>query len=294
MVLAALLGLAYLAYLLFRTPTHEVPDLTGLALADARAQTADFDWEIDVRHERSDAEPDPGQIISTAPEAGERLAEGEPFLVVVSDGPEFRALPDVAGKSLAEAETALAQLRLTALPPTEKHHERVPAGSVISWSVPAKPSLAAGDDVLPGTKVALVVSSGPAPRTVPDLVDMPYSDAKAALTDLKLKIARLEPRFDKEFPKGTVMAQRPPDGRKVPRGSIVNVRVSKGPDLRRVPRLEGLTLPKARERLRAVGLRVGDLLGSTRGIVVDATVHGRPVVAGDRLVRGTPVDLNLF
>ncbi len=49
LVLAALGGLAYLAYVLFRTPTHEVPDLAGLTEADAQAQTADFDWELDVR-----------------------------------------------------------------------------------------------------------------------------------------------------------------------------------------------------------------------------------------------------
>jgi serine/threonine-protein kinase len=294
LVVAALAGLGYLAYVLFRTPTHEVPDLTGLTEADARAQTADFDWHIEVQHVRSDEEPDPGDIIRTAPEAGERLAEGEPFLVFVSDGPEFRALPDVSGETLAEAETALAQLRLTALPPTQQHHEQVPAGSVISWSVPARPALAAGDDVLPGTEVALVVSSGPAPRTVPNLVNMPFLDARAALTDLRLKVDRLEPRFNREIPKGSVMQQRPAAGRKVPRGATVHVRVSKGPDLRRVPRLDGLTLFQARQRLRDAGLRLGDLLGSTRGIVVEATVDGEPVVPGDRFVRGTPIDLDLF
>ena len=293
-MLAALAGLGYLAYVLFRTPTHEVPDLNGLTEADARAQTSDFDWHIEVERERSDEEPDPGQIIRTAPEAGERLAEGEPFLVFVSDGPEFRELPDVSGETLADAETALAQLRLTALPPRQQHHEEVPAGSVISWRVPERPALEAGGEVLPGTEVALVVSSGPAPRTVPDLINMPFPDARAALTDLRLRVDRLEPRFNREIPKGSVMQQRPAPGREVPRGSTVDVRVSKGPDLRRMPRVEGFTLFNARQRLRDVGLRVGDLLGSTRGFVVDATVDGEPVVAGDLLVRGTHVDLVLF
>ncbi len=111
------------------------------------------------------------QIIRTAPEAGERLAEGEPFLLIVSEGPEFRALPDVAGQTLADAETTLAELSLTPLPATQANHETVPVGTVISWSVPAEPTLVAGDDVLPETEVALVVSSGPAPRTVPNLVN---------------------------------------------------------------------------------------------------------------------------
>jgi eukaryotic-like serine/threonine-protein kinase len=293
-VLAALAGLGYLAYVLFRTPTHEVPDLTGLTEADARAQTADFDWEIDVQRERSDEEPDPGDIIRTAPEAGERLAEGEPFLVVVSEGPEFRDLPDVAGKTLADAETALARLDLAALQPTREHDERVPVGSVVSWSVPAEPTLAAGDPVLPDTEVALVVSSGPAPRNVPNLVNMTFGDARAALRELRLHVRKLEPRFSNDIPKGSVIMQNPDPRSKVPRGSVVRLRLSKGPDLRHVPRLEGLTLPQARERLRNAGLRVGDLLGSTRGVVVDVTIDDEPVAPGDLYVRGTHVDLVLF
>ena len=74
-----------------------MPELVGLDRGAAAPQTAEFDWEIDVQRERSDEEPDAGAIIRTAPDAGEQLAEGEPFLVVVSEGPEFRALPDVAG-----------------------------------------------------------------------------------------------------------------------------------------------------------------------------------------------------
>ena len=294
LVLAALGALAYLAYVLFRTPTHEVPELAGLTETDAQAQTVDFDWELDVQRERSDEEPDPGDIIRTVPEAGERLAEGEPFLVIVSEGPELRPLPDVTGQTLADAETMLAELRLTPLPATQANHETVPVGTVISWSVPSEPALVAGNEVLPDTEVALVVSSGPAPRTVPNLVNMPVADARAALAELRLKFARGEPRFHPEIPKGSVLAQRPAPGTEVARDSTVTVRPSKGPDLRRVPRLEGFTLFRARERLRDAGLRVGELLGSTRGIVVDATVDGEPVVAGDRLRRGTPIDLVIF
>ena len=64
---------------------------------------------------------------------------------------------------------------------------------------------------------------------------MPFADARAALAELRLKIARGEPRFHREIPKGSVLAQRPAPDRQVERGSTVTVRVSKGPDLRRVP-----------------------------------------------------------
>ena len=65
LVVAALAGLGFLAYRLFQVPTHEVPDLVGLDEEAARAQTADFDWDLDVELARSDEEPDPAR--SSAP-----------------------------------------------------------------------------------------------------------------------------------------------------------------------------------------------------------------------------------
>ncbi|MET0325780.1 MAG: protein kinase, partial [Ilumatobacteraceae bacterium] len=94
-LVGALAALGFVAYSLFRTPTHEVPELVGLDEAAARAQTADFDWDLEFEQDRSDEHPDVGEIIRTAPSAGERLGEGEPFLVVVSEGPELRTLPDL-------------------------------------------------------------------------------------------------------------------------------------------------------------------------------------------------------
>ena len=216
LVVVALAGLGYLAYRLFLVPTHEVPELVGLDEEAAEAQTAGFDWELDVETARSDEQPEPGAIIRTAPAAGERLAEGEPFLIVVSEGPEFRELPDFAGQPLNEAETTLAELRLVALPPTQQFDETVPVGSVVSWSVPAEPSLVAGDEVLPEAEVALVVSSGPAPRAIPALVGVPVADATAQLEAMQLVAAIAEPVFSDDIPAGNVVSITPAAATEVP------------------------------------------------------------------------------
>ena len=105
----------------------------------------------------------------TAPAAGVELAEGEPFLMVVSEGPLLRELPESTGKPLSEAQTALAGLRL-GVETVEQFDEVVPPGTVISWSVPGDATLAAGSMVEPETVVQLVVSTGPAPRVVPNLI----------------------------------------------------------------------------------------------------------------------------
>ncbi len=72
-----------------------------------------------------------GQVVRTAPAAGVELAEGEPFLMVVSEGPLLRELPDSTGKPLSEAQTALASLRL-GVETVEQFDEVVRPGTVIS------------------------------------------------------------------------------------------------------------------------------------------------------------------
>jgi serine/threonine-protein kinase len=129
---------------------------------------------------------------------------------------------------------------------------------------------------------------------VPDLANMTLDQATAALAELRLNVQQATPVFSDTVPAGAVLEQNPAAGTQVPRDSTVGVRISRGPDLRRVPRLEGATLRQARQRLRERGLQVGRLLGSRQGVVVEASVNGNPVARGDQLPRGTPVDLVLF
>ena len=53
-LLGVLGGLGYLAWVLFRTPTHEVPAVVGLPQDEALALVDDFEWEITVDDGRSD------------------------------------------------------------------------------------------------------------------------------------------------------------------------------------------------------------------------------------------------
>jgi beta-lactam-binding protein with PASTA domain len=294
-VVVALGGLGLVAYNLFKVPKHPVPELVGLTEQDARQQTASFDWDLDVRHERSDEHPDAGEIIRTAPVAGEQLAENEPFLIVVSDGPEFRTLADLTGMTQAEAETKLAQLELAPATPVQQNDESVPVGSVISWSVPADTSLTTGGQVLPGTVVQLVISTGPAPRTIPTLVGLTVDQATQALQGIQLGVTVGEPVFSDTVPAGSVVSANPPDGTTgIARGTVVALTPSKGVDLVTMPDLTGQTLPQAQASLAAAGLQTGALLGDTQGIFVSATVQGQAAPAGAQFKRGSAVDMTFL
>ncbi len=158
---------------------------------------------------------------------------------------------------------------------------------MLSVAVDGQP-LAPGTQVEKGTTVVLVLSAGPAPRTVPKLVNTPYDQAKAALEKLGLVVTRLEDQFSDKIGAGSVISTDPAAGEKVNRGGTVNVVVSKGPDVVTVPPLAGLTLADATTTLQAAGLVVGDVAGPSTGRVVAASPAPLQVVT-----RGTRVNLLL-
>ena len=287
-LLAVLGGLGYLAWVLFRTPTHEVPAVVGLPQDEALALVDDFEWEITVDQGRSDEYRTPGQVILTSPSAGEDLAEGSPLLLVVSEGPEFRQVPDLSGLTLADAEAEIERLELVAAEPTTDYSEDVPAGTVISSSVAGVPL---GGEVLPGAEVELVVSDGPQPRRVPQLRGLSVDEATQLLGDLGLVLAVGEEVFDDEIPAGEIAIQNPAVDTTLDRGGTITANVSKGPDLVTFPDLTGMTLPEIGQALTDAGLRVGNLLGSTQGTFVAASIDGDEVGAGDQVRRNSAVNI---
>jgi eukaryotic-like serine/threonine-protein kinase len=289
-LLAALVGLAVLAVRLFSTPSYDVPDLTGIEQAAALQAIEDFNWDVTIDNERSDEEPRPGRVVRTVPSAGDRLARGEPFLLVVSEGPEFRTLPDLIGLSFVDAEARLVAL---ALDPTvvDAFDEEVPRGGVVSWTVPDQPELVAGDQVLPGTEVTIVASLGPAPRTVPDLVGLTAAVARSRLDDLRLEMDEADQVFDDVVPPGQIVSQSPEPGDEVERGATVTITVSRGPDLVLLPPLEGLTFAEAQAALAEAGFTVRLVLGASDGAFVSAAIDGQPAQPGAPYRRGSQVDV---
>ncbi len=290
----ALVGIGLLSYagwMLLRTKSFEVPDLTGVDEAVARNEVAGNGWVIETQRERSDEVPEVDHVVRTVPVAGERLDEGETFVIVVSDGFELRTLPELTGMTVSDAVDALTELRLVPSEAPAEFSEDVPAGSVIGWQVQDDAALTAGAQVLPDTVVVIVPSLGPQPRPAPDLVDLTAADATAALDALQLVTEQGEDVFSNDIEVGRVVAQNPDPGTLVERGGTVTFQLSKGPDLVPFPDLTGLTYPAAQEALADAGFTVNSLLGTTEGIFVSASVAGDEIQAGATFPRGTGVDL---
>jgi eukaryotic-like serine/threonine-protein kinase len=262
-------------------PSYEVPRLVDLTEDRARAAVERYAFRIEKETERRDGSV-AGTVLRQDPDPGEELDEGGTLTIWVSLGNTEAAIPqDLVGKSLEEAQAALDQAGQFVAVPTEEVSEELSAGIVLRLGeVPAR---------LPkGSEVPLVVSSGPAPRTVPgNLNGGTYDPAAAAIEAVQLVPKRVE-EFHETIPAGKIIGTRPAAGTEVPRGSTVEVVISKGPDVVKVPSVQGMTLDQATSTLAGAGLTVGDVFGPANGRPFSTNPE-----AGASVKRGTTVDIYL-
>ena len=292
LVVAGIGALSYAGWLLLRTKSHEVPELSGVSETVAMSEIEGNDWRVNTERQRDDDFPEPDTVIRTTPVAGVILDEGSEFTLVVSDGPEFRTLPEFNDLVLDDAISAAEELGLVGVAASKRRFsETVPEGSVIAWTVQGSDGLVAGAKILPGETVEFTVSKGPRPRTVPNLINLDVQDASAAIEDLQLKFRQGDEVFSDEIEPGHVVSQVPAPDSKVERGSQVRVQVSKGPDVVAFPDIVGLRYQRAERRLIRAGYTIGAVLGTTDGTVISASIHGSSADVGEIHRRGTEVDI---
>ena len=237
-----------------------VPSVAGLDVATATRVLDAAGWTVETETERKN-DTTAGQIIDLTPAPGTRLAKGRTITMVVSEGQEMVALPQgLVGRPVDEVVARFAEVGLQAVVGSEVHHEDVPAGGLIQYAdgTPA--------DLERGSKVELVVSRGPRPRTVPTgLAGKPLATARELIQGEQLK-AKVEEAFSDTVAEGTVISQSPAGGAEVPRGSAVTIVVSKGPELVSVPDVSWTTtVAQASQVLRQRGLTPGTVSGPAEG-----------------------------
>jgi serine/threonine-protein kinase len=168
----------------------------------------------------------------------------------VSKGPELFPLPELTGKSLDDAKSALNGAGMALGPVTESYDDAAAAGTVLSQT-PAK-----GTAAKHGTPVALTVSKGPQPIPVPDVRGKDQDAAVKALEAAGLKaVVAPEPVFDRAVAKGKVAGQDPATGN-LTKGGTVTLTISKGPKFVQVPDVFRKPEAEAVKALKDAGFEV--------------------------------------
>lgn len=194
---------------------YAVPDVQGTTPAEATEALVSAGLATGGRVEVFDNAVPAGQVASTDPAIGDLVAPDTPIDLLISKGPEPVEIEDVTGRKQGVATKRLEEtgLQVTA---SEAFSESVADGRVVSVNP------APGTVVDSGTTVELVVSKGPPPVEVPNLIDLRRKVAVEALERLGLR-----PQIDDgEFTRlNRVFDQSPSPGEMVPRGSTVTLRI---------------------------------------------------------------------
>jgi beta-lactam-binding protein with PASTA domain/predicted Ser/Thr protein kinase len=288
LVLIAALAIGLGAWRVAAGSSLQTPSLIGMSKSEAKAKTAEagLDLKFAKDEQFSETVPD-GQVISTDPQPGRRVARHGTITAVLSKGPERYQVPDLKNVTRTDAENRLRDGHFTVGSAREEFSDGVDEGSVIRTEPKA------GESLKRDTVVTLIVSKGQKPVSLPNVVGKAYDEAAKILDRLGFNVHRSD-QFNDQTPAGLVIQQDPSADPRATRGQNVDLVVSNGPEITQVtvPSLVGMKLSDARQALAAVGLTatVDEFPGRFGG----GRVIRQDPPAGTVVESGTSVGLTVF
>jgi beta-lactam-binding protein with PASTA domain len=273
-----------------------VPNVIGLKSQVAAQRIHDEDLKVSPVTGQSKRPPD--VVFAQIPGAGTQLGHGQTVTIKISSGQV--AVPNVTSIPVQQAQTQLTDAGF------KSTVTRI--ASSRSKDIVISQSPAAGVTAASGTTVTLAVSSGAKPVVVPQVVGQTQGSAVNALTGVGLKSVLHNVGSAK--PAGIVVAQKPPAGKQVDKGSTVTLNVSTGtPSTTTVATTTTTTVPAATTAAANVRMPKVTALAQTPALRQLNTLGLRPQVvyrkssepvnrvlqqspaAGSTLRRNSPVSL---
>lgn len=206
----------------------------------------------------------------------------------MSGGSKEYQVPDLTGMTIEEAEAALkeANLRLNENIEYEETDE-VEEGLVIDQ----EPGI--NQYVKKNRKIKITVSATGegGEKSIPDVENLKYEDAKERLEDAGFKCVMVE-EFSETIQYGYVIRQSPKGGKPAERGAEVTIYVSGEEEQAVVPKITGDTESEARSKITAAGLSVGTV-SATESDSTAGTVIAQNPVAGTGVEKGSKVNITI-
>lgn len=190
------------------------PNLMGSIIRDARKVASAQGIVLIEEESREAPDAQPGEILEQNPAPGVMLTTRE-IRVHIAKGKEAR-IPNLVGKPIAEARTALAEMGVE-ITEVQKDSSKTP-GTVLAQKPLPNVKLS------PGTAVELTIATLPLIE-VPALTGKYLNSAKTALKDTGLELGDIRRTEHEEHGENYVLRQDPAAGSKVPFGTVVNLTV---------------------------------------------------------------------
>jgi beta-lactam-binding protein with PASTA domain len=198
-------------------------------------------------------------------------------------------MPDVLEMPLAEAQAKLTGDGFRVMVSDSLFDSKHAEGTVIEQN-PYPYAM-----VKKGRRVYLTVSIGEKPVVMPNLFGVSAREAELILESHDLKLNGKSYVFSDFYHEGTVMGQSYPQGQPIKAGSLIDITISLGKlkQDRMVPNVRGKSLYEAREILKAMGLKIGQIEYETRQDILPETVIGQSLKENTPFVPETSIDLTV-
>ncbi|MEU0527792.1 Stk1 family PASTA domain-containing Ser/Thr kinase [Streptomyces niveus] len=257
-----------------------VPSLLGQTEQTAKKRLVDAGLDASVEKDFSDTF-ERGTVMRTDPEPRARIRGNGSVTLVISRGPEIVRVPDLTGKSLADAKDALRKVGLAPGVVARSFDEQTDQGDIIRTQPKA------GTELRPDAGVALVVSKG-RPVHMPDVTGRSEEEATASLEDAGLDVKIAAERVNSPEEAGAVARQSAKEGSRLARGDTVTLTISKGPRMLAVPDVTGKSIAAATGELKDAGFQVE----VDRSFpFLDDTVSKQSVEGGEKAAEGSTITI---
>ena len=278
----ALLGLILLLVSVLSPDRVQVPNVVGSSISVATTRLQSEGFEVATVRDNSDKPRN--IVIGQDPGGGSTADKGSRVTINVSEGPRIVNVPEVVGKGRLEARRTLTAAGF-------KVRETKAASATVAINRVISQSPDGGSLKQSGQVVVIEVSTGPERLIVPNVVGRTTDQARAALDAFKVTV---EEKEDDEADPGTVIAQDPPAGGQLERGSSVRLTVAVQTSQVAVPDVIGRSQNTATKTLSGRGFEV-----VAEDVPVDSPVQvGRvqeqsPSPDGGKVDRGSTVTIGV-
>lgn len=193
---------------------------------------------------------------------------------------------NVVGKTFDEGKVALNKIGLGIHQKSMAASDEYPKGTIIEQNVKE------GETVEKNTTIEVVVSSGEATFSVPDVTGLEEQAAINKLSDYGLNYTR-DYQYSNEVQEGCVISMNPPGGTAAKKGDSISLVVSRGREIIQVtvPNVQGMSESDAKSTLESNGLTVGNVTSSYSNNVDEGDVISQSQEPGKTVEQGTSVDL---
>jgi beta-lactam-binding protein with PASTA domain/predicted Ser/Thr protein kinase len=197
--------------------------------------------------------------------------------------PKQVVVPAVVGEQIGIARTQLTNAGFSVHENTPERNSH-PAGTVFAQS----PTGGAKADK--GSTVTLTVSSGPGNVAVPGVIGEPLKNAENLIKHAGLTVGALHQQSSTTIPSGDVVNTSPSAGASVPVGSSVEIFVSSGKPLVKVPDVRGQAASSAKSSLESSGLKVQTSKQTSSSVPAGDVISQSPA-GGSDVPAGSTVSL---